>query len=86
MPPFQANARVPVPAPTLPSSTAPSRAAAIAAIDVLGPDVQPANVVEPAVVGFADQRVDRSHLGVAGLRQRPAHETFDDGADARACW
>ena len=36
-----------------------------------------ANVVETAVVGLADQRVDRSHVLVAGLIDRPPHETFN---------
>ena len=37
-------------------------------LDVLGANVQPANVIEAAIVGFADQRIHRSHLRVARLR------------------
>ena len=53
---------------------------------VLRPHVLAANVVQAAVVGLADQRVHRSHVVVAGLIERPAHEAFDRGADAQACW
>ncbi len=83
IPPFHPNARVPVPAPTLPSSTAPSLRRGDRRSHVVGPHVQPANVVEAAVVGFADERVDGSHVGVAVLLQRPLHQPFDRGADAQ---
>ncbi len=50
---------------------------------VIGPNVQAANVVQAAVVGLANQRVHRSHVRVARLIERPAHEAFDGGADAQ---
>ena len=71
MPPFQPNATVPVPAPTAPSSTAPALALVIAAMHMVAGHVQPADVVEAAIVGFADQRVHRPDVLVARLRQRP---------------
>ena len=80
MPPFHPNAMVPVPAPTAPSSTVPSFAPAIAAGDVLARHVQPANVVERAVVGLADERIHGSHALVAGLHERPADDRVDRGA------
>ena len=72
MPPFQPNATVPVPAPTAPSSTGPALAPRDRARDVVARHVKAANVVQVAVVGFADQRVDRADLLVARLRERPA--------------
>jgi hypothetical protein len=50
---------------------------------VLARDVQAADVVETAVVGFADQRVDRSHLLVARLSDRVAHDGVHRRADAQ---
>jgi hypothetical protein len=50
---------------------------------VLARDVEAANVVQPAVVGFADQRVHRSDLLVAGLRDRVACDRVDRSADAQ---
>jgi hypothetical protein len=50
--------------------------------DVIARDVEAADVVQPAVVGLPDQRVDRSHLFVPGLRERIGDDAFDAGADA----
>ena len=81
MPPFQPKARVPVPAPTLPSSTAPRRGGLQRREHVRRPHGQRADVVQTAVVGLADERVHRPDLIVARLRQRPLHEALDDGAN-----
>ena len=87
MPPFQPNACVPVPAPTLPSCTAPLVAALAAPSSTCcGPHVLAANVVQAAVVGLADQRVHRSHVLVARLIERPAHEAFHRRRRRSACW
>ena len=44
--------------------------------------MQAANVVQPAIVCLADQRVDGAHALVAGLCQRPADDGVDSDADA----
>ena len=49
---------------------------------MLARDVQAADVVEAAVVGLADERVDRAHLLVARLRERVAHDRIHRRADA----
>jgi hypothetical protein len=40
-------------------------------------DVQTANVVQTAVVGLADERIDRPNGLVASLLQRPAYRAFN---------
>jgi hypothetical protein len=44
-------------------------------------DVKAADVVQRAIVRFADQCVDRSHVLVARLRHRPPHDGVDGHAD-----
>ena len=75
MPPFQPNATMPVPAPTHPCSTAPSRAAPTARCGVRRLDLDGARVVQPAVVALADDRdhdvVDADcRIGLARDRRR----------------
>ena len=70
MPPFHPKATVPVPAPTLPSGTGPVFADSIAATTSSAFTRRAANVVQrPAVVGLADDGVDRADRFVAGPRQ-----------------
>ena len=45
--------------------------------------MQSANVVEPAIIGLADERVDRSNLLVSWLVQRPAHNSFQRCSNAK---
>jgi hypothetical protein len=45
--------------------------------------VQSSNVVPACVVGFADQRIEGTHLLIAGLRERVAHDGVDRRADAQ---
>jgi hypothetical protein len=45
--------------------------------------VQPANVVEATVVGLTDERIHRSHVLVAGLLERPAHDALQHRPDAQ---
>ena len=80
MPPFHPNAMVPVPAPTAPSATAPLVGRGDRRRDVIALHVHAADVVERAVVGLADERVDRADVLVAGPRERPS----DDGVERRA--
>jgi hypothetical protein len=49
-------------------------------------DVQAADVVQPAVVRLADERVDRPDVLVAGLGQRPADDDSMPAATLTACW
>ncbi len=86
MPPFQPKQRVPVPAPTEPSSTGPAACALIASTTCSRSHVQAANVVQAAVVGLADQRVDRPHLLVAGLSERVATTAPRSPRRRSACW
>ena len=67
--PSTPNATVPVPAPTAPSSTAPSLRSGDRRGDVIARDVEAADVVQSAVVGLADERVDRADVLVARPRQ-----------------
>ena len=62
MPPFQPKAMVPVPAPTQPSSTAPDFALCNRGEHLVVAHVAPLNIIEHAVVGFADQGIDGPNL------------------------
>src|SRR5262249_38899179 len=50
---------------------------------MLAGDMKATDVVQPAVVRFADERVHRTHLVVSGLRQRVAHDRFHRGPHAQ---
>ncbi len=49
--------------------------------DVLGLDVQAANVVQPAIVGLPDDSVYRLHTLVARLSEGVAHDSIDGDTD-----
>ena len=68
-----AEATVPVPAPTLPSATGPSPASARAARTARRSTRRP-EVVQHAVVGLADHRVDRPDGRHSGLLEHPLRE------------
>src|SRR5262249_52351895 len=50
--------------------------------DMGGADVHASDVVEAAVVGFADQRVDASYSFIAALAEGPAYDGFHGSAHA----
>ena len=71
IPPFQPNATVPVPAPTLPSATGPSDADVERRAHLLRRDRPRANVVERAVIRFRHDRIDRPHVRHSRLLEHP---------------
>ena len=78
IPPFHPKATVPVPAPTLPSSTGPPVALRIAAKTSSRPTWRAADVVERAVVRLADDDVDRPDVLVARQREHVVDQRIGD--------
>src|SRR5437764_6446075 len=54
------------------------------ALDVLGSDVESADVVEPAIVGFTDDGINAEDVFVSGLRQGPANQSGRGLPDAQS--